>query len=424
MNQAMPSIAPPAPLVVMEPEVYSLDNGIEVYGFNGAVNEVVRVELIFQAGRWVENSQLAASVTAGLFKSGTNSMTAFEIESQIDQSGSTIKASAGYNTFNLSIYCMTRHLDACLDMLDTILHQTDFPEQEVALDKVKRHSRLKVNDLKNDYVGDMVFKEALFGKDHPYGYRTTAAAIDSISREKLISYYRTALTADRCMIGISGNYTQKEIDLLNKHLGSKEGWTDKQDPEAEHSWKIEQGSEKKIVRELKDSVQASLYVGMPAIGRLHEDFKALSFTNLIYGGYFGSRLMKNIREDKGLTYGIYSYIQHYKYASAFIVNTETAIENVDQCLHEIYAEMDRLKEEAIQNQEILKARNYLLGRMLDQVDGPFKSASTFLGLKSHDIPLTFIKDIETAVQGFGPSDLQRIAEKYLQKGNMYEVVVK
>jgi len=424
MTHAMPPIAPPAPIQVTEPETYMLDNGIEVFGFNGAVNEILKVDLIFDAGRWAETHPLTSSVCSGLIKSGTASVNALEMETQIDFLGSTIKASAGYNNFSVSVYCMTVHLEKCLIILQDILHKTVFPEKEIELDKVKRNARLRVNERKNDYVGDMVFKEALFGNEHPYGYTTTSSAIDNISQDQLIEYYRSALTPVNCMIGISGNYKPKEIDLLNKYLGDASDWQDKNSVPVTKTWTTAPSDLRKIERELKDSVQASLFVGTHSIERLHPDFKALSFTNLIYGGYFGSRLMKNIREDKGLTYGIYSYIQNYKHASAFIVNTETAVENVDQCLHEIYAEMDRLREEAVGDQEILIARNYVLGRMLDQVDGPFKSASTFMGLKSHDIPLSFIKDIELAVRGFTAEDLQATADKYLQKGNMYEIVIK
>lgn len=420
----MPAIAPPAPVKVTLPEEYRLANGIELFGFNGEPLEILNLSLVFDAGRWTESRQLTASACADLLKSGTKDLDAFAIETKIDYLGSTIKASSGYNSFSINVYCMTRHLEPCLEILVTLLRDTEFSEKELELNKTKRQARLKINEKKNDFVGDMLFKEALFGPHHPYGYPTTAAAIDALDRDALTGYYRRSLNPGACYLVLAGNYTQKEIDLLDKYLGNETAWGSKADQAPYPDWKPEPSPERFIHRELKDSVQASIYVGGLSIPFSHPDFVPLSLLHLIYGGYFGSRLMKNIREEKGLTYGIYSYFQQYRHANAFFVNTETAVEHVGSCLDEIYADMDRLKSELVPADELTMARNYYLGRMLEQFDGPFRSASAFKGAKNHGIPMSYFLERETIVRQTGPDKLMELAQKYFDRSAMYEVVVK
>lgn len=420
----IPEIKPVEAIRLTEPEVYEMDNGLPLYAFNGAANEILKFEMIFDAGRWAESAPLSAAATAAMFKSGTDSRAAFEIETSIDFLGSTLKASAGYNSFTVSLYCMTRHLEAGLELLVDTLFNGNFPEQELNIYKVNALSRLKVNQRKNDYVGDMLFKELLFGPDHPYGYRTTAERVEGVDREALLDYYTRELLYTNCILGLSGRFGREEVDLINKYIGQAAAWSSKAADRMPHHHLAVPSGDKHLTQSLQDSVQASIYIGAPTISRKDPDFHTLSLLNLVYGGYFGSRLMKNIREDKGLTYGIYSYIQQYRHAAAFIINTDTAVEYVPQCLDEIYAEMDRLIQQPIDSGELRKARNYLMGRLLDQVDGPFKSASTFLGLRTHDIPLSYIKEKEKALMAIGPDALQDAARKYFRREEMYEVIVK
>ena len=423
MELVLPEIKPVVSLEFQEPESFVLDNGIELYGFNGSTNDILKLSVIFDSGRWTESNPLSASVCSELFKSGVSEKSAFEIEESIDYLGSTIKASAGYNSFTVSLYCLTRNLEPCLQILVQLLNDTIFPEDELELAKTNRLSRLKVNQMKNDYVGDMLFKEVMFGNQHPYGYVTTKKMINDVNRDDVLNFYSNNLNYKICLLGLAGKFGSTEIDLINKYLGNQDYWKHSGHINTQ-SWDTHPSSEKIHIKELPDSVQASIYIGKDCIQRDHEDYFGFSFLTMIYGGYFGSRLMNNIREEKGLTYGIYSYIQNYRNASVFCINTETATENIGQCLHEIYFEMERLKNQPIEQEELLKARNYMLGRMLDQVDGPFKSAGTFIGLKSHGLEVTFLRKMEYYLKNVEPSHLQDLAQKYFVKDDLYEVVVR
>ncbi|MEZ5003216.1 MAG: pitrilysin family protein [Chitinophagales bacterium] len=423
MTTPIPAVKTVASIQFTEPEVYTLDNGLEVFGFNGAGNDVIKVDLIFSSGRWTENKPLVSAFCSDLLKSGTKDQSAFDLAERIDFLGGTLKSSAGYNSFTLSLYCLTRHLEACLQILLPVLNDTIFPENEIVLTQQKRLSKLKINQLKNDYVGDMAFKEMLFGPNHPYGYVTTADMIKSIDQNDIIEYYYHQLNPSLCYVGLAGKYGTAEIDLLNKYLGNKDNWQ-KGLAETVPNWEIESSQKQKRYIELPDSVQASIYIGNRTIERSHIDYIPFALLNMVFGGYFGSRLMSNLREDKGLTYGVYSYNQNYKYGAAFIINTETALKHLKTCLKEIYFEMDRLKDQLIPEDELLMAGNYLLGRLLDQVDGPFKLSNTFMSLKGHGLSLDYFKQMEKTIKSINPEQLLETAQKYFIKENMFEVVVK
>ena len=423
MAISIPDIQPVASLQLQEVDKFELDNGINIFGFNGANNDVLKIDLVFNSGRWTESKPLQALFCSGLIKSGNAQRSAYVISESIDFLGSTISASSGYNSFSLHLYCLTRHLESCLKLLIEILNDTSFPENEIKLKKAQSLSALKTNQLKNDYVADMIFKEQLYGSNHPYGYKTTEHAIQSIHRADLLAYYKGGLSQNICYICVAGKYAQKEIDLLNRYLGNNDNWNKSKELK-QPNWEIKCGKNKKIETRLPNSVQASLFIGNISIERKHKDYFTFALLNMIYGGYFGSRLMSNLREDKGLTYGVYSYNQNFKYSSAFIINTETAIEHVNRCLKEIYFEMTRLKEELIPEEELNMARNYLLGRLLDQVDGPFKSASTFLGLKGHGLTFDYLKNMENKLNNINPKQLLNCAQQYLEEEDLFEVVVK
>lgn len=404
------------------PEEIILNNKIKVFGFNGTKNDIFRIDLVFNSGRWTEPEKLISETVARLFKSGTDKLSSFELSEQIDFYGSTIKASAGYNTFTVSLYCMNRFLEPSLQLLKTCLTEIIFPENEVELFQKNSIAKLKVSQEKNDYIADVVFKKAVFGDTHPYGYETTEDRIKNITRNLLQQFYKQDIQPSNCTIFIAGKYSDNELNLLDKYFG---GWNHEPGIKNKETKAIETiKSDSKNIRIKKEkSVQASIIIGKEFFNKHHQDYASFVLLNTIFGGYFGSRLMSNIREDKGLTYGIHSGLSTLKHSGIFAIQTDTNLENLDICLREIYLEIERLHIEPIPQEEITLARNYLLGKFLGRTDGPFNQIEVF---KSYFIEGLDINKFEEFVETIKHTDalsLQLLAQKYLLKDSMYEVVV-
>lgn len=405
-----------------KPEIITLKNNLKVFGFNGTKNDIFRMDLVFNSGRWTEPAKLISETAARLLKSGTAKLSSFELSEQIDFYGSTIKTSAGYNTFTVSLYCMNRFLEPSLELLKTCLTEIIFPVNEVELFQKNSIAKLKVSQEKNDYIADVVFKKSVFGDEHPYGYETTEERIKNITQSLLLQFYKQDIQPTNCTVFIAGKYGDNELYLIDKYLG---GWNQEQGIRNQDNKIIEtiQSDNKKIRITKEKSVQASIIIGKEFFNKHHEDYASFVLLNTIFGGYFGSRLMSNIREDKGLTYGIHSGLSTLKHSGIFSIQTDTNLENLEVCLREIYMEIERLQNELIPQEEITLARNYLLGKFLGRTDGPFNQIEVF---KSYFIEGLDINKFEEFVETIKHTDalsLQRLAQDYLHKDSMYEVVV-
>jgi zinc protease len=417
----LPTIQHIEHILFPKPSVFHFKNGITAYGYSGIENDILRIDFIFNAGRWTEQIPLQAEFTARLIKSGTAHLNAFEIEEKIDTFGSTVKCDAGNNTVTLSVYCMHKYLDSTLEVAIDCLNNCNFQQHEIDIFKSRKIANLSVSQEKNDYIADVLFRKTLFGETHPYGYETTSEIINKITQQNLLDYFNTNLIPANCTVFIAGKYEQKEIDIIEKHIGN---WHKK--PTEINQINIPELpvlSDKKIVVKKEKSVQASIIIGNISIPRSHEDFPGLVLLNTIFGGYFGSRLMSNIREEKGLTYGIYSSLSLLKKHAIFSIQTDTNLENKELCLQEIYLEIERLKNELIPNAEITIARNYLLGKYLHRTDGAFNQMELFKTYYIEDVNISKFEDAVETIRQQDALSLQRLAQKYFLTDMMLEVVV-
>jgi predicted Zn-dependent peptidase len=172
-----------------------------------------------------------------------------------------------------------------------------------------------------------------------------------------------------------------------------------------------------------ESVQSSIRIGNLSISRNNDDFRKLQFLNLILGGYFGSRLMKNIREDKGLTYGIYSVLEPYNSFGIWYIDCELNYKNREEGISEIWKEINRIKEEEISIEEIQNAKNYYLGSFLKSLDGPFSLADRLKIMIDFQLPDTYYPEFVSILKNTTSKDLLDTANKYLTENNMVKIIV-
>ena len=401
------------------PVSVQLSNGIPLHIFSGAPNDILRIDLVFDCGRWTEKAPLIADATAVLFKSGTTALSSFQLNEKIDFFGTTIKAGAGYNTLTVSLYCMNRFLEPSLELLLTCLQSIIFPEQEVSVYQKNSLAKLRLSKEKNDYLADTAFRKTLFGDTHPYGYETTETAIQHITTEKLFGYYSTQLRTDNLIIYMAGKADAAAIKLVEKYLGN---WNPGREKTEAVTYTFSSSAEKNIRIPKEKSVQASVAIGKILFNKQHKDYAPFTLLNTIFGGYFSSRLMSNIREEKGLTYGIHSGLSPLKYSGSWAIYTDTNNKTLEICLREIYLELERLQNEPIPAEEIKLARNYILGKYLSRTDGPFNRMETFKSYLIEGISIATFQQYVEEIKAADAVSLQRLAQLYLSKDSMYEVI--
>ena len=404
-----------------KPTVFALDNGVPVYAIHAGTEEVIQIEWVFKAGNWYESQKNTASTTNFLIKNGTSSKNAYEINESIDFYGAYLNRSCYNETAVVSLHCLTRQLEHLLPIVQELFLDAIFPEQELQIYKQNMKQRLAVNLKKCDFVAGRKIDEMLFGFDHPYGVYSHTEDYDNLNRDAIKAHYEKYYTNGNCTIFMAGVLPAGHDQLLNKFFGALPL---NRSTLIEPSHKISPSVEKKsMILNDADGVQAAIRIARPFPNRHHPDNPKVQVLNALYGGFFGSRLMTNIREDKGYTYGIYSFLMNHLYASAWMISTEAGRDVADATIHEIYHEMERLRVGTIDEQELLLVKNYLIGTLLGDLDGPFQIIGRWKNLILNGLDDQFFYHSVDTIKNIGAEELKALANKYLNPDEFYQLVV-
>jgi predicted Zn-dependent peptidase len=296
-----------------------------------------------------------------------------------------------------------------------------FPESELAIYKQNQKQRLEVNLKKCDFVANRLIDEYIYGFDHPYGKYTSAKDFDQLERDDLIAFYDQYYTHGKCLIFVAGKLPAELSYMLNKELGKLP--FNQTDKIIKHIPQVRASQKKYRITNDIDSVQAAIRIGRPFPNRHHPDFPKVGVLNNLFGGFFGSRLMSNIREDKGYTYGIHSYIQNHIHDTALLVSTEAGRDVAEATITEVYKEMALLRDKLIDAEELDLVRNYMIGSLLGDLDGPFQIMARWKNYILNNLDANYFYNSLDIVRTISSEELQELAQKYLQPEDFYELLV-
>ncbi len=422
MDRTKAPIASPVESVNIPPYKLShLDNGVPVYAINEGEQDVLKVELMFKAGKWFEEKNLVADITNRMLREGTAKLNNMQVAEAFDYYGANITTSAGFETAGAVLYTLPKQVNEVLPVLHQILTEPSFPQQELDTIITNRKQKLLVELKRNEFLSNRNFVNALFGQQHPYGRITEPEHLDSITVKDLNSFFKQYYNASNLTIMLSGRFDEALIKSLNGYFGGKE-WLG---VKAGETLVFKPAPAKELIHHMEkaDSVQSAIVLGNISINKRHPDFLKLSVLNTAFGGYFGSRLMSNIREEKGYTYGIYSSFVSYTHAGFFEIVTEVAKEFREATFQEIEREINLLRTEEIEPEELEVVRNYMIGKILRSIDGPLKFSETLKGLILYNQDITYIQQLLNTIRTVSAEELQQLANKYLNFSQMHKISV-
>ena len=398
--------------------MYHLSNGIPVYDVNKGTLPVVKIEVVYFAGRPYEKKQLAARTTASLLREGSKNYSSAEIANAFDFYGGSLSIPVNMDTSNVLVYSLTRHLDKLLPIVADILTQPTFPQKELDVYVARAKKRLQLDLSKNDVIAYRIVTEKIFGEEHPYGYNSLPQTYEALKREDIVAHFEENYSAGNCMVFVSGNTGELLRSKLEQYLGQIP-----RGPKREAFIPSVKSKPVKLKIDRADTVQTAIRIGKRLFNRKHPDSNGMEVLNTILGGYFGSRLMENIREQKGYTYNIYSTLDAYLHDGYFYIGTEVGKDFVEQTIKEIYLEIERLQNELIGADELEMVRNYLLGNLLTHLDGPFNVAEVVKAYVQEGMSLDDFDQLIQTIQNIGAEELRQLAQKHLNLSEMIEVVV-
>lgn len=398
-----------------------LRNNIPVYSINAGSQELIKIEFLFGAGMYQQKMPLQAATVNSMLEEGTSKMNAAQIADAVDFYGAFLEVGVSQDNASVVLYTLNKHLKSTLPVVEDVIKNATFPEEELETHLTNKKQKFHVNNQKVANVARKRFTELLFGEKHPYGINVQEVDFEKIKRSNVQEFYNAFYRAENCKIVLAGKIDDSVYSLLDEHFGGND-WKVNSIVQP-NTTKIQTSPEREQLIYKEDALQSAIRIGKVMFNKTHPDFQPLQILNTVFGGYFGSRLMSNIREDKGYTYGIGSGLASLQHSGYFFISTEVGVDVCKNAVHEIYFEMDRLRTELITEDELELVKNYLLGTFLRSVDGPFAMAERFKGILEYGLSYDYFDRYIATIKSISASQLRELAVTYFDKESMTELVV-
>lgn len=407
----------PSEVDVQLAEKHTLPNGVALYTLASEDFEVLRFSFVFRAGSAVQTAPFSASAAANLLAEGSTEHSAQQIAEQLDYYGSWYDVNIDRDYAYISFATLSKFFDHTLAVAEEILLRPAFPEEELRTYAAKRRQRLAIDRTKVDVEAREAFVRALFGPRHPYGISSSEELYDSLTRRDVVEFYRRFYTAERCFVVCSGRIGDHELQALGDLAGRLPRGGVVEDPRFPAPETVHE-----VFVDHPAAVQSSLRLGRLLFPRQHPDFVGMQVVATALGGYFGSRLMQNLRERNGYTYGVVAAMVNFERAGYFAVATQVGTDVTRQALGEIYREIELLRTEAMPEEELALVKNMMTGEMMRILDGPFGIADVTIENILCGTDNTVIGENIRRIRSMTPDDVLQLSRKYLAREDLVTVV--
>lgn len=407
----------PSQVDVATAERLPLKNGIDLYMLPSDDFEVLRISFVFRAGSAAQQVPFSASAAANLLAEGSRGMTGAEIAEQLDYYGSWYDVNLDRDYAYINFATLSKFFDRTLAVAEQILLDPTFPEEELRSYCAKRRQRLAIERTKVDVQAREAFAKALFGARHPYGISSDEAEYDRLTRDAVVAFHTAHYTAENCVVVCSGRigaHERQAIASLAERIPQRAAAAPAVFPEPQTTHAV--------FVEHPGAVQSSLRIGRLLFPRQHPDFVGMQVVATALGGYFGSRLMQNLREEHGYTYGAVAAMVNFERAGYFAVATQVGTDVTREALREIFHEIERLGEEPMSEEELCLGRNMMIGEMMRVLDGPFGIADVTIENILCGTDNTTIGENIRRIRRITPEEVRQLARRYLCREELVTVV--
>lgn len=403
----------------VKPTSLELKNGLKIFCINAGSQDVIKIEIFFNAGSKYTTHSLLASTVNAMLKEGSNKMNSQQIAEHFDYYGSFLENETTKDHSSITLYTLNKHLAKTLPVFVDIVSKPSFLANEFDIYIKNSKQKFSVNQKKVDYQARNLFPQLLFGKQSPFGAIISEQDYATITLKQVSDFFETHYSLSNATVVVSGKVSDNELNSLKlafENIESKQEFSTKIDSKINFI-------PNKVIELKEDAIQSAIRIGRPLVSKTHPDYQALQIVNTIFGGYFGSRLMSNIREDKGYTYGIGSGVVSMKDVGYFVVSTEVGVDVCQLALNEIYFELKRLRDELVSEDELSLVKNYMLGTLLRSAEGPFAMADKFNGIYFYGLDYTYYDNYIKIIHSITPQKIKDLCTTYFQEKDLTELVV-
>jgi zinc protease len=393
------------------PKKYVVSGRTDLYHMKEVPNETSRFELYFDAGKAKGIDSIAGFVN-GLLLSGTPDKNSIEINSQINALGGFLESGISVENATISMYCLKENLIPILTIVLDAIQNVAFIEKEVNEFLADRKVGHNVSLEKVGFLAQREFQERLFASNEIYSKALKPSDFETVSIEKLKEFHSENYLNGLEKVVIVGDLDESEIHSI---IDATKPFANSKELSFAKDLSNERGS---FAISKEGALQCAVRIGRILFNKNHEDYLDFLILNTIFGDYFGSRLMSNIREDKGYTYGIGTMVAELNHTGYFMIATEVGKDVLEPTLKEVKYELNRLQTELIGEDELQLVRNYMLGQLLKSADGPYAMTDLFLSVEVHGKDLEFYNLALSKIQNITAERIQELANKYLNWEDM------
>ena len=405
-RQQQPSVNTIEHIDFVKPHIFDITPNVPLVWMKDVPNDTVRLDLFFDAGIIRGTDSMPAIVHALLF-SGTAEFSSVEIHESIDALGGFLDTDLSFETACISIYCLREHIGTISGLVANAINGLSFRENEVDDSLRSMSQKFNENKQKVKNVAQQQFRGALFASDADYSTLAKDEDFQSASPAAMKRFFKDHYLNGLTRMTLVGNLGQDTVDALIDLFGK---WAKDNLPAYGSSFGT---TEKKLHFEVEGTVQTAIRMGKILFPKTHPDYMEFQILNTILGDYFGSRLMSNIREDKGYTYGIGSAMMELHNSGYFVIVTEVGTDVADLTLNEIKSEIERLRTELVPADELELVRNYVLGQLLKSADGPYAMLDMYNSVDIYGLDLSFYDEAIRKVKTITPERIRELALNYL-----------
>ncbi len=405
-------------------ETISLRNDIKMSCFHDKDSEIIRLEFMFMNAGSVNQSKFFASASASsLITEGCGKMSAIEVADKLDYYAAYVEKVTERDATSLVFYFLKKYQENLLPLIEQIIKEANYTDREFELYIAKQKQNFEINAQKTAMMAYKGFYRTIFPEQHSLSLFGEKEDFDKLTAQDVREFYKTFYTSSQSEIVLSGNYSDDFIKQIEKYFGT-EKWGRNENLDLKDytitTKDLSEGTFKLINK--SGAAQSSIRMGCVSLNHRDKDFLPFSVVVCLLGGYFGSRLMMNIREDKGYTYGISANLSAYRYASVLSISADVKADKAKESLNEVEKEIIRLQNDLVPESELSQVKNYLIGDCIRNLDGAFDKADKYSFLKKMSYEYDYYKDFLLTIKNITIEDIRDLSQKYLDLRYMSKII--
>lgn len=368
-----------------------------------------------------KDKQGIARLLSNTMDEGAGELKSQEFQKALSDHSITLYFNSGRDNFGGQLKTLSRHKEKAFELLTLALTKPRFDPEPVERMRQANITRIRSSMGDPDWIAARLFNDIAF-EGHPYALNSggTLTTLQNITTKDLKQHVKNWLTKDRLLVGVTGDIDVKELAAVLDQIFGTLPATGKQETVEDHT--IQNAG--KIFHYKNDIPQTILSMALPSFDHNDPDYYALRVMNYIFGGAgFGSRLMEEAREKRGLTYGIYSSLLSQEHLNAFTISTSTKNETAKEMVTLVETEIERMVNTPVQVEKLADAKSYITGSMPLSLTSTDKISSILLGLQLHERPIDYLDHFADKINAITVSDIQKVAKRILKKDKITTIMV-